>query len=37
MRGRTVIDPYRILNRGEFEAAGLDYVTLGAAPDALTG
>ena len=37
MRGRTVIDPYRVWNRAEIEAAGLDYVTLGVAPGAAAG
>jgi UDPglucose 6-dehydrogenase len=29
LRGRTVIDPYRIWKTADIEAAGLDYVTLG--------
>ncbi len=31
MRGRLVLDPFRVLNRDAAEAAGLDYRTLGAA------
>ncbi len=34
MRGRTVIDPHGVLNARECRAAGLDYVTLGAASSA---
>ncbi len=33
LRGRLVIDPYRILPPGDCAAAGLRYVTLGAAPE----
>ncbi len=32
LRGRTVIDPYRVLNGTAVVAAGLDYFTLGAPP-----
>jgi UDPglucose 6-dehydrogenase len=32
MRGRVVIDPYRVLNAGKVVNAGLDYFTLGARP-----
>jgi UDPglucose 6-dehydrogenase len=32
MRGRLVIDPYRVLKGREVAAAGLDYVTLGVPP-----
>jgi UDPglucose 6-dehydrogenase len=32
MRGRVVIDPYRVLNAGKAVSAGLDYFTLGARP-----
>jgi len=32
LRGRTVIDPYRVLDGATIAAAGLDYFTLGAAP-----
>jgi UDPglucose 6-dehydrogenase len=32
MRGRAVIDPYRVLDGAEVSAAGLDYFTLGAPP-----
>lgn len=32
MRGRTVIDPYRVLDGRAVAAAGLDYFTLGAPP-----
>ncbi len=32
MRGRTVIDPYRVLAARKVREAGLDYHTLGAAP-----
>lgn len=34
MRGRLVIDPYRVLDRRAALAAGLRHVTLGVAPDA---
>lgn len=37
MRGRTVIDPYRVWDRAAIEAAGLDYVTLGVAPRVAAG
>ena len=30
--GRTVVDPYRVLDGGAIVAAGLDYFTLGAPP-----
>ena len=29
MKGRTILDPYAILNRKMVKAAGLDYLTLG--------
>jgi UDPglucose 6-dehydrogenase len=32
LRGRTVIDPYRVLDGAAVAAAGLDYFTLGAGP-----
>jgi UDPglucose 6-dehydrogenase len=32
LRGRVLIDPYRILDGPEVVAAGLDYFTLGAPP-----
>lgn len=32
MRGRLVLDPYRLLDAGAFLAAGFDYFTLGAPP-----
>jgi UDPglucose 6-dehydrogenase len=32
MRGRTVVDPYRVLDGRAVAAAGLDYFTLGAPP-----
>jgi len=32
MRGRIVIDPYRMLDAGEVKSAGLDYATLGMPP-----
>lgn len=32
MKGRVVIDPYRMLDAGEVRAAGLDYATLGMPP-----
>ncbi|MCK4598745.1 hypothetical protein KAU37_02790 [Candidatus Bipolaricaulota bacterium] len=32
MKGRVVIDPHRMLDAGEVEAAGLDYATLGMPP-----
>ena len=32
MRGRAVLDPYRVLNGRDVQAAGLDYFTLGASP-----
>jgi len=32
MRGRAVLDPYRVLNGAEVQMAGLDYFTLGALP-----
>jgi UDPglucose 6-dehydrogenase len=32
MRGRTVVDPYRVLDGRAVAAAGLDYFTLGASP-----
>ncbi len=32
MKGRTVLDPYRVLNGPAAAAAGLDYLTLGAPP-----
>jgi UDPglucose 6-dehydrogenase len=32
LRGRMVIDPYAVLDAGDCRAAGLDYITLGAAP-----
>lgn len=32
LRGRAVIDPYRVLNGSAVAAAGLDYFTLGAKP-----
>ena len=32
LRGRTVIDPYRVLDGAAVAAAGLDYFALGAAP-----
>ena len=32
MAGRTVVDPYRVLDGGAIVAAGLDYFTLGAPP-----
>jgi UDPglucose 6-dehydrogenase len=31
MRGRTVLDPYRVLDGVALRAAGFDYFTLGAA------
>ena len=31
MRGRVVIDPYRVLDPGRVRAAGLDWITLGVA------
>lgn len=33
MRGRIVIDPYRMLDRGELLAMGFSYITLGAPVD----
>ncbi len=36
MRGRLVIDPYRMLDAAQVKAAGLDYATLGL-PAAVTG
>lgn len=32
MKGRTVIDPHRVLDGGALAAAGFDYLTLGTAP-----
>lgn len=32
LRGRTVVDPYRVLDGAAVAAAGLDYFTLGAGP-----
>jgi len=32
MRGKTVLDPYRVLDGAAVAAAGLDYLTLGAPP-----
>jgi hypothetical protein len=32
MAGRTLLDPYRLLDGGAVAAAGLDYLTLGAPP-----
>jgi UDPglucose 6-dehydrogenase len=32
MAGRTVLDPYRVLDGRAAAAAGLDYLTLGAPP-----
>ena len=32
MRGRTILDPYRVLDGKAFAAAGFVYLTLGAAP-----
>jgi UDPglucose 6-dehydrogenase len=32
MKGRVVIDPYRMLDAGEVAASGLDYATLGVPP-----
>ena len=32
MAGRTVLDPYRVLDARDVAAAGLDYFTLGAPP-----
>jgi UDPglucose 6-dehydrogenase len=32
MAGRTVLDPYRVLDGRAVVAAGLDYLTLGAPP-----
>ncbi len=32
MKGRTVIDPYRVLDGGVWAAGGFDYLTLGTAP-----
>jgi hypothetical protein len=32
MAGRTVIDPYRVLDAHDVDAAGLDYFTLGRPP-----
>ncbi len=34
MRGRTVVDPFGVLDRDDALAAGLDYLTLGAPPAA---
>jgi UDPglucose 6-dehydrogenase len=31
MRGRLVLDPYRVLDAGKAKAAGLDYRTVGVA------
>jgi UDPglucose 6-dehydrogenase len=33
MKGRTVIDPYRMLDYDQVKAAGLDYFTLGVTTD----
>ena len=33
MRGRVIIDPYRILNYNQVKAAGLDYFSLGVTTD----
>lgn len=35
MRGKLVVDPFSVLDEGEARAAGLDYVRLGALPDAI--
>jgi UDPglucose 6-dehydrogenase len=35
MRGRCLIDPYRVINHQAAQSAGLQYVTLGVAPEAV--